>query len=88
MLQKNMGPLGGEETPNIPVGPDAPDTGDVLQGLAADGLTSGASSASGCMKLSSFKPQWHAFFEERIPWFDTRDGLSEERIFAGHLGMD
>ena len=40
------------------------------------------------MKLSSFKPQWHAFFEERIPWFDTRDGLSEERIFAGHLGMD
>ena len=23
----------------------------------------------------SFEPQLHAFFEERIPWFDTRDEL-------------
>jgi hypothetical protein len=23
----------------------------------------------------AFRPQGHAFFEERIPWFDTRDDL-------------
>jgi hypothetical protein len=26
----------------------------------------------------AFKPQGHAFFEERIPWFDTRDDLPRE----------
>jgi hypothetical protein len=53
-VEKSMGSRGQQEIPVIPDEPDVLDANVAPQGLAADGLATGSSSASGYMLLSLF----------------------------------